>query len=129
VTESPSALLERAAAALECLAADATVGPWQARELPDEPGYANVLVDSAQAFGGFSSLFSSSCCGGHCFGHVERGGDANWIAALSPAVASPLVEWLRESARMWNYQDQPGPDVNALAFACVVLGETMPNRL
>jgi hypothetical protein len=118
---------------LERLTADTTAGTWQARELNDEPGYANVLVESAQTFGGFSSLFSSSCCGGNCFGHVERAGDATWIATMSPAVASPLVEWLRTARDDIAGWDSGGQGymldmalrrhAPALRFARLVLGE------
>jgi hypothetical protein len=135
IPEPPSALLERAAATLERLAADTTSGSRQARELHDEPGQANVLVESAQSFGGFSSLFSSSCCGGHCFGHVEHGGDATWIATMSPAGASPLAQWLREMAGLYRDERTIGsvrPEAldaawlrhPAVVFAKTVLGES-----
>lgn len=125
MTDSPSALLERAAATLERLAVSTTAGIWQARDLPDEPGYANVLVESAQSFGGYSSLFTSSCCGGQCFGHVEQRADAEWIATMSPAVAQPLVEWLRAVASYVGDGNRLNDaDRAALSFARQVLGES-----
>ncbi len=49
--------------------------------------------------------------------------NARWIAALSPAVAGPLVAWLRSSA-LKAKTGLVRPDANALAFSRAVLGES-----
>lgn len=119
VTESPSALLERAAAALESCAAKATPGPWVAasafdihrvRSLTPAEGSDDVAYD------------------------ITNPADADWIQALGPSVASPLVEWLRHSATSVREHDEdavangePGcycpNEEQALTFARLVLGE------
>lgn len=41
--------------------------------------------------------------------HTDRAREAAraWIAALSPAVAEPLVAWLRAASQMWQLYDRP----------------------
>lgn len=121
VTESPSALLERAAATLAERAERATPGPWRSDAHEQCPEGANVLTSDGR------SLFGSACCGGHCYGYVNTAEDAAWIATLAPPAAQPLVEWLRAEAeyikgiRSWKYL--PGNTRRAVDFARVVLGE------
>lgn len=123
VTESPSALLERAAARLAQVAEKATPGPWRADPHEQHPEGANVLTPDGR------SLFGSACCGGHCYGYVNEAGDASWIATASPATAAPLVEWLREEAdfcrgvRGKTWRTIPHLRI-AADFARLVLGES-----
>lgn len=79
--ESPSALLERAAAALEQRAAAATSTPWVVEGLDD----GESAIRAVDLFGIGQS-------------------DTEWIATLSPAAAPPLVEWLRET--VVQYRDE-----------------------
>jgi hypothetical protein len=138
--ESPSSLLERAAQRLERLADLATQGTWRAAPHPHSPGKANVVIEVAQLTGGFTaSLFNSSCCGGNCYGHVENGDDAVWIATVSPAIAAPVVAWLRDSASSVREHDEdivangergrycPNED-QAVELARLILGEPVPGE-
>lgn len=80
--ESPSLLLKRAADKLENAAAVATEGPWRASGYEVYATASEVpVVELGYAEGGFT-----------------REEDATWAAMLSPAVAAPLVAWLREAA-------------------------------
>lgn len=139
--DSPSVLLQRAANKLAEMAEATTSGTWQARSLPREEHMANVVVGTEATT--FGSLFGSSCCGGHCYGHVNEAGDATWIAVMSPAVAAPLVAWLREAADAFSsYGDMPAKLMQsdevgstyrhtyrfmqgALEFARLILGEAL----
>jgi hypothetical protein len=58
----------------------------------DEGDWPNVLDVEGRP------LFSSSCCNGHCYGHVTKMGDADWIATMGPLLAPHLEAWLRSSA-------------------------------
>lgn len=120
--ESPSALLERAAAALEQCAAKTTPGPWVAasafdihrvRSLTPAEGSDDVAYD------------------------ITNPVDADWIQALGPSVAPPLVEWLRKTAQHFAGMDEVHPldpavlaqrpgqyGYEAVSFARAVLGET-----
>ena len=51
-----------------------------------------------------------------------RAPSARWIAALSPAVAVPLADWLRAAA------DSPSPDETALRLARVLLDRLPPGQ-
>lgn len=111
MTESPSSLLERAAAALERLAEDAPQAPWRMAGDGDLLGYGPTPI-----------VYSE-------YGDVEvqwAPGTFKWICCMSPSVASPLVEWLRdtaESLRMENEQVMDSGTDSALKFARIVLGE------
>lgn len=74
--ESSSLLLQRAAERLEQLESRAVIGPWGTCG-PNVTGGGGEQWDVATA--------STSTT-------------AQWVAAMSPSVASPLVAWLRESA-------------------------------
>lgn len=137
--EPPSSLLGRAADKLAGLAATATPGPWH--WIPEkhhrQPGTAYF---SEAVFVG--ELGRAAVC-------VATTGqsddppsmrDAAWIAIMSPAVASPVIEWLRYA--QWAYstleqQMRPGasmdhlvdpPTLAALAFARAVLGVPVPGE-
>jgi hypothetical protein len=116
--ESPSSLLEGAAQRLESMATAATQGVWKSTPLPNAVGEANVMV-------GDSSLFNSSCCGGHCWGHVDRAEDADWIATMSPAVAQPLTNILRGVAfTLKCHPEYAHTERNYLELARLILGES-----
>jgi hypothetical protein len=126
--ESPSSLLERAADLIENLACGATAGPWRSSPHPSHRDESNVLDSKG------SSPFVSACCGGNCYGYVERPEDAAWIATLDPSVAPSLVAWLRRAA---SYFAPSGPLTDeeadtdpyagpAMQFARTVLGEETP---
>ncbi|MDD7939511.1 hypothetical protein PHK61_13895 [Actinomycetospora lutea] len=51
---------------------------------------------------------------------------ARWIVAMSPAVAPPLVAWLRETAEVL---DRPRPGVTASTSAAVALASELLERL
>jgi hypothetical protein len=114
VTESPSALLERAAALIEQRAADATPGPW-VRQSPD---HTVTNIDSSDRQSVAFERDEGAC-------DQE---DALWITMLSPVVAPPLVEWLRDAARRMELHPHLSPEGStmqrtALKFARIVLGE------
>ena len=100
--QMPSAVLLAAADRIRDLAAEATKGEW----------LSNLhYVDS------MPELYVR-----HPVCTAASEADARWIAALSPAVAPLLQDWLRYAAEMWDYPDQPGSDARALAFARAILG-------
>ena len=110
---SPSALLERAAERLAELAEKATPGPWSLYGIGDY-GWSVTGPDGSPETA-----------------DTEQGrADAEWIAAMSPAVAQPLVEWLRDAARRMEFHPHLSPEGStmqrtALAFARQVLGEPL----
>jgi hypothetical protein len=77
-----------------------------------EDGANAVVSDGTDGKGGFANFHN-----------------ADWVALLSPAVAEPLVTWLRYTAELWEMQDwAEKPDSQTLAaatleFAGAVLGE------
>ncbi|MEJ2871972.1 hypothetical protein WCD74_29730 [Actinomycetospora sp. OC33-EN08] len=85
--DSTAETLRRAADRLERLAARAPQGQWSARGLlASRP---EVVATDAD---------------GHSEHVAEaRAGTAPWIVATAPAIAAPLVAWLRATA------DEPGP--------------------
>jgi hypothetical protein len=93
-------VLLAAAARLEQLAARTTPGTWTAGGLlASRPEVVAVLPDGATQ-------------------HVAeaRAGTAEWIRTLSPALAAPLVAWLRAAAH-------PPVDPHALAVARQLAGD------
>lgn len=119
--ESPSNLLRRAASRLEAKAGSASEGPWTSAAHPHCPDESNVL-DSRGV-----PLFTSSCCGGNCYGYVERSEDAAWIATLNPSVATPLVVMLRYHAYVIGWAkslDEVSRNSGAIDLALQILGET-----
>jgi len=124
VAESPSALLERAAAKIEDLAHNAPTWPWRMG------GDGDLLGDGPTPI-----VYSE-------YGDVEvqwADGVFEWVCPMSPAIAAPLVEWLRDAASSMRKHRRFSPDGSrtyhletgpispsqrsALAFARVVLGE------
>lgn len=105
--QTPAALLERAADHLEELAGKATSGPWVRLR--------NGNVVSAIRRMTFGLVVAK---------RMDEV-DANWVAALNPAVAAPLVSWLRETGG--QLQDEPvqtSDQEYALDLARIILGET-----
>lgn len=103
----PSELLSAAADRVRDLAAQATPGPWCGPTVT-----ANWSADSVTAANG-----RVVAC--HC------GDDTRWIAALSPAVAEPLIDWLQATAKavfVWEELDRPfnAAELAAVRFAAVV---------
>jgi hypothetical protein len=93
-------VLRAAAARLEALAGRATAGSWETTGLlASRPEVVARRADGSTE-------------------HVAeaRAASAAWITTVSPAVAAPLVAWLRATA------DAPGPaPAEALALAAVLL--------
>jgi len=83
VTESPSALLERAAIHLAALSNDATPGTW----FTTRPNDGRVCV-RAEPGAPVADAYEPPC----------DEADGTWIATLSPAVARPLFTWLKDEA-------------------------------
>lgn len=115
--ESPRSLLDRAAARLEELATAATQPTWRAVDLADagHPGVWWVQAETADSFSCVAELET-----------VNPRADAEWIAALSPAVAAPLAAMLRWDARRLSWA-KTCADVDksyqGFEFARRVLGE------
>lgn len=115
MTDSPSLLLQRAAEHLEALSVRVSVPPW----------WVGLHGDSVEADP--ETVAHDVLCDA----------DAAWIAALSPAVAAPLVAWLRAIAAN---MDQAGiredwaravypPEARAsLDFARLVLGVSTEDK-
>ncbi|MFJ5984364.1 hypothetical protein [Lentzea sp. NPDC092896] len=118
--ESPSALLERAAARLDELANAAPQGPWKVAHDGDVHGYGPVPI-----------IYSEH-------GDVEvqhAPGVHDWLRVMNPVIAEPLAKWLRNSARYLHFErgavSSPengraffeGKYGGALEFARRILGE------
>lgn len=112
--ESPSLLLQRAADKLTELAEAATSGRWYATK--HEYG-----AEVYSTVGGMSEAVAAD---------RNAGGvgwdDADWIVAMSPAVATPLVAWLRgesKEAQVYRRQDWSAVEAwSSMRFARLVLG-------
>ena len=114
MTESPAELLRRAAAKIERLAAVAPLWPWRMGGSGDLLGYGSVPIVQS----------------GYDFAEVQwADGVFEWVCPMSPAVAAPLVEWLRAEAehaattRVRAWQAMQPHTARAVAFARAVLGE------
>jgi hypothetical protein len=98
VTESPSALLERAA---EMIQRRTT---WN-----------------------FPTDVPTSCSrctpAPRCLCIEAPGPSTLWLATMPRDAASPLVEWLRHAALAYRMDGDSSQDERALAFARIVLGE------
>lgn len=116
-SDSPSALLERAADRIENAAFAASCHPWTVE------GHGDKVADRD----------------GEMIAHdIGRDENARWISTMSPAVAQPLVEWLRYAGAQYEVAERrvrlhhardvenwvSGSDRAALAFARQVLGES-----
>ena len=102
--DTPS-LLHEAAARLEALAARSTAGDWR-------PG--GLLASRPEVIAHFPD-------GGTEHVAEARAGTATWITALSPAIAGPLVRWLRAAAE----RDVVDPAAVPLAHALL---SRLPHR-
>jgi hypothetical protein len=98
----PTAVLRAAADRLEHLAARTTAGDWRTGGLLAT----RPEVIAHRPDGGTEHVAEA------------RAGTAAWITALSPAVAPPLVAWLRAAALT-----EPAEPA-AVEFARVVVGRT-----
>lgn len=111
---TPQSRLRDAAAILRDLAAEATPAPW--RTLHDDR-HGGSIVDSDHielCVARYSDVDLQ--CSDY---DMLRDADARWIAALSPAIAEPLAEWLEAQA---NEQDnRPSYCAPAQAFAHSVI--------
>lgn len=120
MTDSPSVLLERAAARLDELADAAPQGPWKVAHDGDVHGYGPVPI-----------IYSE-------YGDVEvqhAPGVQDWLRVMNPVIAEPLAKWLRDTARYLHFErgavsgPKNGRDFfegkygGALEFARRVLGE------
>lgn len=116
MTDAPHVLLTRAADRIKNMASAASPGPWAPSGVGDF-GW-GIIGPSGGA------EFEDSAAGR---------ADADWVSALSPAVAPHLVAWLRQSASMYRLYSSrwsgteldrkvTGADVAALGFARCVLG-------
>lgn len=108
VTESPAALLERAADAIEAMAELADGGPWR--------------VDVLRATCAIKTGEGSPYPGDH-LANVGNRFTAAWIATMSPVVAPPVVAWLRQAALAYRLDGDNTQDEHALTFARAVLGD------
>lgn len=122
MTDSPSLLLQRAAERLEALARVATPPVWSTKDLSDF-GHTGVWWVEAETEDMFTCVAELET--------VNPKADAAWIATMSPAVAAPLVAWLRLAAerlkepgvRFFNGEKWLPPEASeALTFARLVLG-------
>lgn len=97
--ETPRSLLERAATRLEELATAATAPVWSAEDLANagHPGVWWVQAETEDSFSCVAELET-----------VNPRADAEWIAALSPAVAAPLAAMLRWDARRLSWASACG---------------------
>lgn len=117
---TPSEILNRAAGRIRDLASAATPPPWTVRD-SDSERYIDGddrrwlrSADDARPVG--------EACGCCSVGTIDER-TADWIAALSPAVAPHLEAWLRSAA---DDAEEIGPDPWAVAFARALLGEYTP---
>lgn len=115
---TPSDLLSAAADRVRDLAAAASPGPWQ------DNGY-GMLVAPEVDWRERGYDVAAGC----------QDGNRGWIAALSPAVAPALEEWLRATAKavfVWEELDRPftAAEEAAVRFAAAVcpdlVGEDKP---
>lgn len=130
MTESPSALLERAAIHLAALSNDATPGPWRYNPSKHhrQPG---TVCFSEAVFAGPAGTQAICVATTGETDDVPSQSDAAWIATVNPAVARPLFTWLKNEAMMLaRYAVTGEPEDRlpehtraALEFARQVLGE------
>ena len=116
MTESPSALLERAAARLEELASAVEGGPWCQHEFAGEP----ILLSKPSA--------DDKTTWRTVIGEGVHPAVIAWVEAVQPSVAAPLVELLRDAARRIEKHAPLSPNGStfqrcALDMARAILGE------
>lgn len=105
--ESPSALLERAAAHLEKLA-------------EHFEGYERAAREEPQRVGSPVTWWAYDTRDRNATQAAQR-----WLEAMNPSVAAPLVNWLRDTAEDLKLGPaQTSQEDYALEFARLVLGET-----
>jgi hypothetical protein len=138
--ERTARLLTRAADRLDGLAGAATRGPWVEFQTPRLPSPDDSQWTITRPWCGRGGLDGD--CDDDCGATVVSTGreeceedylgaaDAHWVAAMSPAVAAPLVAWLRSwvpvAPRL--VPGTPWLDANldaAVEFARLVLGEPL----
>ena len=119
MSDSPSAILSRAADLIRDTAAAATPGQWEAEEQGGER--VELVLRSPSADVVVVHRFSP---------HPDslNRADARWIALMSPAVAPMIEKWLRDTAAYFDeFADYwitiPEQARDALALARAVLGE------
>ncbi len=111
-SESPSALLERAAARLGELAAAAEAGPWRQHDFAGEP----ILLSKPSA--------DDKTTWRTVIGDGVKPAVIAWVEGMQPAVAAPLVKWLRDTAEDLRVGPvQTSSEDYALEFARRILGE------
>lgn len=123
MAESPSVLLERAAARLEDLASAVEGGPWQRHDFAGE----TILLSKPSA--------TDKTTWRTVIGDGVKPAVLAWVEALQPDVVLPLATWMRNTARYMHYErgavssPENGRDFfegkygGALEFARRVLGE------
>lgn len=112
--EGPAERLRLAADRLERTAVAATPGPWVSER-------ATWAHENVRGHVAAPKLVSETREG---VAHATEA-DADWIALASPALAPPLVAWLRSMAIPWHEYlgEVPNtPRAHALALADVILG-------
>lgn len=115
MTDSPSLLLQRAAERLLELSSDPTGLP-QAWWWVDWRYPSCGELQEWQVCGRGKPLFTAT-------EHATTD-DAEWVAVMSPAVAGPLVAWLRDTAADLEVGPvQTSTEEAALEFARLILGE------
>lgn len=103
MTGTPAALLERAAAHLENLARLATKGTWTALDLTGRGRGGEWRIECVQeqeggtASGWLADLMDMPL--------RTRGGDARWMATMSPDRLAPLVPLLRLAAEDYKRRE------------------------
>ena len=104
-TVTPSEILSAAAVRVRDLAAEASPGVWSATDLTEDghPGVWWVDCDHTDEEGRLMSTVADC---------DRSGGDARWIAALSPAIAEPLAEALDVAAGTAREMEEDGREVN-----------------
>lgn len=128
MSESPAALLERAAARVEALAAKATPGPWRRHDTwLDHGGHTATVLADAQPKSPLVAWLPT--WEAEPWGQERRvWQNSAWMASMSPVVAAPLVELLRDAARRIENNPQLDPSGStfqrcALNMARAILGE------
>lgn len=110
--EPPSSLLERAAQRLLELSSD-PMGPpqpwWVDWHKTGEWG----SVRPPELCGRGKPLFTPT-------NHASVA-DVEWVVVMSPAIATPLVTWLRQAALAYRLDGDNTQDENALTFAVAIL--------
>ena len=95
MTDSPAALIRRAAALMRKRASEATPGPWEAGASMGGATVEQSAGDCADVIG------SEVKCGSYCYGGtavLPARADAEHIASWHPLVALAVAGWLEDAA-------------------------------